>query len=203
MDSRNVGNNLKTQNHGTSRRRLDPAFTRRSLFRNSLSGCESNLVVKEWRLLTRESESSKGLFPGCEPNLHGCFRTPRATGSELKLAPRSPNRRKLLEIQGFDAKSREHSLSAFCVNWLTGSFRAKNLSSLGETLFESDQETRAKETKIRGQNPCLGVVSKRDSVAKGYSGLYSRVERRCRALNTANSQPRKFHQPPNRHTLNR
>ena len=30
-----------------------------------------------------------------------------------------------------NAKSREHSLSAFCVNWLTGSFRAKNLSSPG------------------------------------------------------------------------
>jgi hypothetical protein len=53
----------------------------------------------------------------------------RATGSELKIAPRSPNRRKPLENQGFNAKSRERSLSAFCVNWLTGSFRAKNLSS--------------------------------------------------------------------------
>ena len=41
-----------------------------------------------------------------------------------------------------NAKSREHSLSAFCVNWLTGSFRAKNLSSLSGPLFESDQETR-------------------------------------------------------------
>jgi hypothetical protein len=73
---------------------IDFAFIRRSPFRNSLSGCESNRVVKEWRLLTRESESSKGLLPGCEPNLHGCSRTLRATGSELKLAPRVSNRPK-------------------------------------------------------------------------------------------------------------
>ncbi len=62
-------------------------------------------------------------------NLHGCFRTPIATGSELKRAPRRPNRRKPLEIQEFNTESRERSLSAFCVNRLTGSFRAKNLSS--------------------------------------------------------------------------
>jgi hypothetical protein len=49
-------------------------------------------------------------------NLHGCFRTPIATGSELKRAPRRPNRRKPSENQGFNAKSRERSLSAFCVN---------------------------------------------------------------------------------------
>ena len=36
-----------------------------SPFRNSLPGSESNRVVKEWRLLTRESESSKGWHP-CE-----------------------------------------------------------------------------------------------------------------------------------------
>ena len=47
--------------------------------------------------------------------------TPRATGSELKLAPRRPNRRNPLENQGFNAKSRERSLSAFCVNWLVSS----------------------------------------------------------------------------------
>ena len=69
----------------------------------------------------------------------------RATGSELKRAPRSPNRRKPLEIQGFNAESREHSLSAFCVNWLTGSFRAKNLSSPSETLLEQSQDSRALE----------------------------------------------------------
>jgi hypothetical protein len=68
--------------------------TRRSLFRNSLSGSESNRVVKEWCLLTRESESSKGLLPGCEPNLHGCSRTPRATVAELEFRCSDPNRRK-------------------------------------------------------------------------------------------------------------
>lgn len=34
------------------------------------------------------------MLPGSEPNLHGCSRTQRATGSELNLAPRGPNRRK-------------------------------------------------------------------------------------------------------------
>ena len=71
--------------------------------------------------------------------------TPRATGSELKLAPRRPNRRKPLEIQGFNAKSRERSLSAFCVNWLTGSLRAKILSSPSKTLLEQNQDSRALE----------------------------------------------------------
>ena len=61
--------------------------------------------------------------------------TPRANSSKLKLALWGQDRRKPLEIQGFNAKSREHSLSAFCVNWLTGSFRAKNLSSPSATLF--------------------------------------------------------------------
>jgi hypothetical protein len=69
-------------------------FTLPSLFRNSLPGCESNQAVKEWRFLTRESERSKGLSPGCDPNLHGCFRIPQATAAELKLASRDPNRRK-------------------------------------------------------------------------------------------------------------
>lgn len=41
----------------------------------------------------------------------------RATGSELKLAPRSPNRRKHLENLGVNAKSHERSLSAFSVNY--------------------------------------------------------------------------------------
>jgi hypothetical protein len=118
-------------------------FTPRSAFRNFFSGCESNRVVKQQRLLTGESESSKGLLPGCEPNLHGCFRTPRATGSELSLALRRPNRRKPLEILGFNAKSRERSLSAFCVNQLTGSFRAKILSSPSATLLEQTQDYRA------------------------------------------------------------
>jgi len=58
--------------------------------------------------------------------------TPRANSSKLKLALR-PGNRNPQEIQGFNAESREHSLSAFCVNWLTGSFRAKNLSSAKES----------------------------------------------------------------------
>jgi hypothetical protein len=48
--------------------------------------------------------------------------TPRANSSKLKLALWGQDRRKPLEIQGFNAESREHSLSAFCVNRLTGSF---------------------------------------------------------------------------------
>jgi hypothetical protein len=67
----------------------------------------------------------------------------RATGSELKLAPRPSSLREPLEIQSFNAKSRERSLSAFCVNWLTGSFRAKNLRFLSETLLEQTQDSHA------------------------------------------------------------
>jgi hypothetical protein len=62
-----------------------PLFTSRSPFRNFFLGCESNRVVKEQRLLNRESESFQGLLPSCEPNLHGCLRTLRATGSELEF----------------------------------------------------------------------------------------------------------------------
>ena len=73
------------------------ASTEARVRRPLLSVAESNRVVKEQRLLTRESESSKGLLPGCEPNLHGCFRTPRATVAELKVADRGEHRRKPLE----------------------------------------------------------------------------------------------------------
>jgi hypothetical protein len=48
-----------------------------------------------------------------------------------------------LENGARNAKSRELALSAFCVNWLTGSFRAKILSSLSATLFELPRKTRA------------------------------------------------------------
>jgi hypothetical protein len=92
-------------------------FTRRSLFRNSLLGCESNRVVKEWRLLTRESESSKGLLPGSEPNLHGCFRTPRATAAELEFRCSDPNRRKPAET-GLEMQKAESIHSRLSV--LTG-----------------------------------------------------------------------------------
>ena len=80
-------------------------FTRRSPFRNSLSGCESNRVVKEQRLLTRESESSEGLLQGCEGNLHGCFRTLRATRSELRVARRGEHQRKPLENRPITQKA--------------------------------------------------------------------------------------------------
>jgi hypothetical protein len=66
----------------------------RQILQGLLPGSESNRVVKEQRLLTKESESSKALLPGCEPNLHGCSRTLRATGSELRVTRRDPNRRK-------------------------------------------------------------------------------------------------------------
>ncbi len=70
-----------------------------------LPGSESNRVVKEQRLLTRESESSKGLLPGCKANLHGCFRTPTATRSELKVAIGDPDRRKPLEKRPLTRKA--------------------------------------------------------------------------------------------------
>ncbi len=44
-----------------------------------------------------------------------------------------------------NAKCREHALPAFCVNWVTGSFRANHLSSLSGTLFETVRDSRASE----------------------------------------------------------
>lgn len=54
-------------------------------------------------------------------------------GTETRAA--TPERRTPSENCGFNANSRERSLSTFCVNWLTGSFRAKILSSPEGTLF--------------------------------------------------------------------
>ena len=83
---------------------LDLLFTSRLLFLYSLSGFESNRVVKQQRLLTRESECSNGLVSGSGSNHGGWARPQGATLSELKLAPRSTNRRKPLKISGFSAK---------------------------------------------------------------------------------------------------
>ena len=114
----------------------------RAIWRSFLNSMESQSMVSSSVAceLDRQSHASSipwqtpiGVSLTCLPftprSLFATFsRGARATGSELKRAPRWPNRRKPLEIQGFSAKSREHSLSAFCVSWLTGSFRARNLS---------------------------------------------------------------------------
>jgi len=69
-------------------------FDSRSLFRNSRTGCDSNRVVKEWRLLTRDSESSKRLKAG-----RNSFRRQSETNSAasphnqpLRIAARSATR---------------------------------------------------------------------------------------------------------------
>jgi hypothetical protein len=83
--------------------------------------------------------------------------TPRANSSKLKLALWGQNRRKPLKIQGFNAKRRERSLSAFCVNWLTGSFRAKILSSPCATLLEQNRDSRALECEKPWKNELFSI----------------------------------------------
>ena len=79
---------------------LDLPFTPRSPFRNFLSGFESNRVVKQQRLLTRESESSKGLLPGCEANPHGWLRDPESKFLETKTRALGSESSQTLENPG-------------------------------------------------------------------------------------------------------
>jgi hypothetical protein len=72
---------------------LDFVFPPRSLFRNSLPGFESNRVVKEWHLLTRESESSKALLSAPVSN---------RSGTKARAAlPESSERREYIFLDGW------------------------------------------------------------------------------------------------------
>ncbi len=59
----------------------------------------------------------RNFSPGCEGNPHGWLRAPESKFLKTKTRAATPERRTPSENCGFNANSRERSLSAFCVNW--------------------------------------------------------------------------------------
>ena len=119
------------------------AFTPRSLFRNTLTGCESNRVVNEQRLLTRVREFER-VTPGVRAQPPWLLSDPESNRFGTKSRAARSKSSQTPENGARNAKSREHSLSAFCVNWLTApgtipfdDRRSKRVNSRGRSKIET------------------------------------------------------------------